>query len=53
MVWVVPNIFDSGDPNAIYYDETIINGETKRNNGIVVQGSNNVGVSIFKDNFYV
>ena len=45
----VPNIFDSGDPNAIYYDETIINGEKQNgNNGIVVQGSNNVGVSISK-----
>ena len=43
----VPNIFNGGqDPNAIYYDETIINGEKQNGMGIEVNGNNNVGVSI-------
>ena len=45
----VPNIFNGGqDPNAIYYDETIINGEKQNGMGIEVNGNNNVGVSISK-----
>ena len=45
----IPNVFKEGvDPNAIYYDETIINGEKSAAGGISVKGENNVGVSVSK-----
>ncbi len=51
----VPNTFAPGitsknpDTNAIYYDETIINGKKETGKeGIQVNGNNNVGVSISK-----